>query len=722
MFYSHEILTNRQYGVATIWLVATLGSKSNLKKISRRAILDVDLQKACRTITEPELPLALRLQGSLLFGVSRVFQQQCGYVLTDATSLRDKMRNTERVFKEMELDPEVGKTRPEQLNLPEDPYFIPDLDIHFDLSVFGFASDGSSSSTSPSSFLTLPSSQTSRPPHDEAGDSGLEMPSFDTPAGAPGGFDVPLAGGTSSAVKTGSKVDPYSVFEEEPAIMDDPLFDVDEDGFLHPAISRSPLGLQQPSDAGQLQQSEAQANDQPSSVHLPSARDDEPMPNFDEMDNLVDEEPTLPPPAPQVPLTPEPADEEVRQGTQATSSVQPSEESSETAEAPERRARTVKAILPDRQTELSNRDLNEWNQNYLANMAVASRTRRSQLAHFEAKKNAEFWIIQQGLGNVASCFGNDRVPHPFNVFSGQSLWDMLGGGLNYGKKRSRSSSLADDEREEDRRVRARTTSEGGVARGGEGERLPHADDGGLLFQGDDFDVEVEVGRRGPPSLPDQWSGMPWNISGSRQSSAQPLGSGPISRLSSSIGGLYGGMELGPPSALSRRGLRLTSASPLLGRGLASLSRQSSRGPLDTSGLASNDDDFADLDAQLGADIDPDFELYGPSVTVDTQTAVQSQWIAATLEKEAYNFLSFVHTKIQEKAEQQDVIEEEGSAREAGKITLDELLPPTQNSQIVGAQALLHVLALTTKGLLKVYQAKGFAAIEVSVVIEGNRAG
>lgn len=47
-------------------LVATLGSKSALKKITRRAILDVDLPKACQTITEPEAPLALRLQGSLL--------------------------------------------------------------------------------------------------------------------------------------------------------------------------------------------------------------------------------------------------------------------------------------------------------------------------------------------------------------------------------------------------------------------------------------------------------------------------------------------------------------------------------------------------------------------------------------------------------------------------------------------------------------------------------
>nr|POE79386.1 meiotic recombination protein rec8 [Quercus suber] len=60
------VLTSRKYGVATVWLVATLGSKSNLKKVTRKAIIDVDVQKACETICEPEAPLALRLQSNLL--------------------------------------------------------------------------------------------------------------------------------------------------------------------------------------------------------------------------------------------------------------------------------------------------------------------------------------------------------------------------------------------------------------------------------------------------------------------------------------------------------------------------------------------------------------------------------------------------------------------------------------------------------------------------------
>lgn len=47
-------------------LVATLGSKSNLKKVSRKAILDVDVVKTCDTIIEPAAPMSLRLSSNLL--------------------------------------------------------------------------------------------------------------------------------------------------------------------------------------------------------------------------------------------------------------------------------------------------------------------------------------------------------------------------------------------------------------------------------------------------------------------------------------------------------------------------------------------------------------------------------------------------------------------------------------------------------------------------------
>ena len=593
------------------------------------------------------------------------------------------------------------------------------MDIAFDLSAFGLSSEGSSPARTGSSLFSLASNRTSLLTEEEADEIGLgvDMPSLSTPAGGLAGFEIPVGAGTSSLGMARSRANRLpSIFGDEPAIIEDPVFDVDDDGFLHPAMSGSLLPEPElPSIEGQRLGSEAGVLSRAGTEVVAAAEEDVPMLNIDD-DMMVFQDSELGPTraAPQIPLTPEPDGEAAQEGQRLSSSVQPIEESSESAEAPQRRARVPRTIRPARQTELSNRDLNEWDHEYLANMALALSSRQKYTALAEAKKNAEFWVMQQGLGNVAAMFGNDRERHPLAIFSGQSLWGLLKRPERY-RKRSRTGSVIDDQDEEERRVRARTSSQEG-ARVGEGDALRYIEDDGLMFQGEDMEIEPEVGRHAPPSLPDHSSGMPWNLSagGSRQSSVRPPGSGLIPRLSSSIGGLPGGMELGPPSGLSRRGSRLTSASPLFGRGLQSLSRHSGQGLQDASRLTSNEDEFADLDAQLGAGLDMDFELYGPSATVDTQIAAQSQWVAATLETEAYNFLTFVNTKIQEKVGQQQGEEEEGTDEEK-YIMFDDLLPPVQNSPIVGAQALLHVLALTTKGLLEVYQAAPFGDIQIWVV-------
>jgi meiotic recombination protein REC8 len=82
-----------------------------LKRISRKQILDVDVAKACQTIVEPVAPMALRLQGNLLYGVSRVYLQQCGYVLSDAENAHNAMRTMLRTVKNLALDPDAGKAR-----------------------------------------------------------------------------------------------------------------------------------------------------------------------------------------------------------------------------------------------------------------------------------------------------------------------------------------------------------------------------------------------------------------------------------------------------------------------------------------------------------------------------------------------------------------------------------------------------------------------------------
>jgi len=52
-------------------LAATLGSKSSVKKLSKRSVLDADITHLCELISAPAEPLALRLSSNLMFGVVR---------------------------------------------------------------------------------------------------------------------------------------------------------------------------------------------------------------------------------------------------------------------------------------------------------------------------------------------------------------------------------------------------------------------------------------------------------------------------------------------------------------------------------------------------------------------------------------------------------------------------------------------------------------------------
>lgn len=91
--------------------MATIGNKSGGKRVSKKAIQEVDVQGACEKIIEPGAPIALRLQGNLLYGVSRVYNQQCSYMLTDAQKIQLKMATFFNQINTNQLDPEAGKAR-----------------------------------------------------------------------------------------------------------------------------------------------------------------------------------------------------------------------------------------------------------------------------------------------------------------------------------------------------------------------------------------------------------------------------------------------------------------------------------------------------------------------------------------------------------------------------------------------------------------------------------
>ncbi|KAF3765058.1 hypothetical protein M406DRAFT_70440 [Cryphonectria parasitica EP155] len=130
MFYSHEILGNPQHGVATVWLVANSSNNGNGRQLHRKIIEKVNVPQACDTIEKPPgAPIALRLQGSLLYGVSGVFNKHSTYLLTDVEKVCGQIRASlckSQKASQNAIDPKAGKAKRHQLMLGDDPDFVPD--------------------------------------------------------------------------------------------------------------------------------------------------------------------------------------------------------------------------------------------------------------------------------------------------------------------------------------------------------------------------------------------------------------------------------------------------------------------------------------------------------------------------------------------------------------------------------------------------------------------
>lgn len=137
--------------------------------------------------------------------------------------------------------------------------------------------------------------------------------------------------------------------------------------------------------------------------------------------------------------------------------MQPEQRSPSVAEAPQRRRR-IKTIISDVRPELLNRDLAQWNEGYLVNMENATRLKQQHKLTAQAKKNAAFWVLGQGIGKVGIGLGSERVPAPLDVFSGDRLLSALMGG-EVGRKHARSTSGESESDESGRRVRAREERE-----------------------------------------------------------------------------------------------------------------------------------------------------------------------------------------------------------------------------------------------------------------------
>ncbi|KAF7559614.1 hypothetical protein G7046_g4546 [Stylonectria norvegica] len=664
MFYSNEILNNSQYGVSTIWLVAT---GTNQKRINRKAIQDVNVPKACETIIDPGAPLALRLQGNLLYGVSRVFAQQCTYVLSDASKTQSDMMTFFRIMKQSDVDPQAGKAKRHQITLQDDPNFDPlsiiipnfdlfelfDKDLHFlppsqdstqrmsQMTPLGGPSQASSSSgQNPSLFgFNLPASSRSAGSYRLPSDLGHD--------------GSPLAN-EFKPLDLMAEFNPFG--EEDIGDFDGIGLNFDADGNL---ILNEPEPELPPHPGSEARDAQLLGQD----INMTGVDGAQVLDPVGGGNEVVFSEDALP----DAEAFPKRAGVKRRLDTSSTQTSETLESETATAHAQRGRPRKVHSML-DQKLNIPRPEFNSWVPNYLDNMDAARKKPRTT-NQAQARKNALEFIYGCGIADVGLAIKTMGVAHPLAVdFSGATLMTRLQGrhpeeeddkeeAAQRGRRRS-SSEAFEDEKEEQRRVRQKADEPSELARG-------FGDDLEQLMLADE--TAPEIGMEAVPGMEDHHSSsmMPW----SRPPSVVP---------GSSIRG-HGSAQKGMPAP-----------SPLLGRGsvVRSIERHS-----DLPGLPQDSDDFAQLYSQ-----DSSLDLGGPVGGFDLAAGNDTQASNAGLDIASQEFLGYATALARDK----------GHARlHGGKprrwINFEELADPATHDKGVAAQAFLHVLSLATKNAVAVEQ-------------------
>ncbi|KAK3354922.1 Rec8 like protein-domain-containing protein [Neurospora tetraspora] len=733
MFYSHEILTNQQYGVATVWLVSTFGLRSSNRKISRKAIQEVNVRKACETILQPGAPIALRLQGSLLYGVSRVFSQQCSYVLTDAEKIHMHMRCFYSVLggSENALDPQAGKAKRNQLILPDDPNF----EVNMGLPAFHFDEEGNLASQFQSQASRKTSSQFS--PLDRFNltpdGSGSFLIGLDLPQSSPAD---PLYSqhssyslGPLSQHKPDDDMMQFGEPEANAEIFGDWGIEIDADGNVMATVDEPELPiLPRPEE----ERAHATASGQ---VH------DEPEFYFNDQGDLLMSGGTAPPPeADEVPgLVPNQVEQ-----AQEDQIMEEAEEEQVIAEEPvveavaapvQRRQRRRAVLAPDEDTKISRHELKSWSNDYVANAERANNAARRAAATnpAAAKRHAYDLVFSRGVGGVGALesglgSGNHRS-HPLaDLFAGAGFAaEVLGidideedeAGGRRSRRRTALEALELEEEDAERRVRRRLSDENEEHQAQAQQNVePQTEAGrGLLAGGAEEDAEI--GRRDGSALPDIPSDAPWN----RPSSLVP-------------GSSVKGDSHHPGSS------RQVSASPLHSRGshlahLPPIDRFSDAGSyapfLHSGGVPGFSSDPimppGEDESQLphlpgGPHGDRDLLRRTPSAEAGAGAATQtvaetSQVMRDALDRDGRNFLAYVNMVAKTRGETRSLDggipshaslddgdrDGDGNNRRLRQwVAFDELLDePRDRTRQVATQAFYNVLVLATKDAIKVEQ-------------------
>ncbi|KAL2753978.1 hypothetical protein ACRALDRAFT_1069900 [Sodiomyces alcalophilus JCM 7366] len=509
MFYSHDILTNPQHGVATIWLVATVGPRGGGRKVTRKAIQEVNVRKACEAISKPGAPIALRLQGNLLYGVSRVYSQQCAYVLNDAEKVQSNMKLFYRLIAHNETDPEAGKAKPEQNILEDDPSFIanpnlPRFDFGNDVNLFLKSQSQASSAKAYSQLSPMDKGTSSS--RRASSLIGLNLPQSEGSSSL--GFPFPF-GFPSSAQKpdlSPARMDPMDG-REDLDLMEVLELDIDTDGNVlgivdHVEDELPPLPSQQaPHD--EMAEMEQQGE-------LKGRHGD-----GDEGDFFMMEDQQLPD-AEAFPHSPQERIPETGLTFQRA--------------GPTRQRRRDRVLAPDDVNYIPSALITARHRDYLAR-AERERADQRKITPAQARAFAYHITFGQGIAGIGRPIGVPGFEHPLaRHFAGISLRNQIFGRLpshEESLQRTFSQAFEDDEAEHGRHVRPRL--EEVTPQPGQG----HEDhDMGILL-GDDS-MAPEIGMEGQAPLDNRMSSslMPWNRTPSVQPPSSVLGRGSKKRAES----------------------------------------------------------------------------------------------------------------------------------------------------------------------------------------------
>ncbi|XP_035845943.1 sister chromatid cohesion 1 protein 3 isoform X2 [Helianthus annuus] len=112
MFYSHNLLA-RKGPLGTVWCAAHL--QNRLKKPN---YISVNIPSTVEKIMNPEVPIALRMSGHLLFGVVRIYSKKVEYLQHDCNSLRIEISKA-YANADINLPEDANQAKYESITLPD---------------------------------------------------------------------------------------------------------------------------------------------------------------------------------------------------------------------------------------------------------------------------------------------------------------------------------------------------------------------------------------------------------------------------------------------------------------------------------------------------------------------------------------------------------------------------------------------------------------------------